>query len=88
MDDQRTGREGDKAPKDPAEGVRIIGPDEAAEALERGDVASPAPMTSFASATGRPARPRVPVRRCDSRWTPALIPAGSSGRPCNPLRTP
>ncbi len=40
MDDQRTGREGDKAPKDPAEGVRIIGLDEAAEAVERGDVAS------------------------------------------------
>lgn len=37
MDDQRRSREReDKVP--PAEGVRIIGPDEAAEAIERGDV--------------------------------------------------
>lgn len=38
MDDQRGSRE-DKPPTDPNEGVRIIGPDEAAEAIERGDVA-------------------------------------------------
>ena len=44
-------------------------------------------MTSSASATGRPVHPRVPVRLSDSRWTPAPIPPGSSGRPCNPLRT-
>ena len=38
MDDQRRSRPDDSAP-DPAEGVRIIGADEAAEAIERGDVA-------------------------------------------------
>ncbi|QXC62606.1 phosphatidate cytidylyltransferase [Aquihabitans sp. G128] len=39
MDDQRRSRpEDDKQP--PAEGVRIIGPDEAAQAIERGDVAA------------------------------------------------
>jgi phosphatidate cytidylyltransferase len=39
MDEQRRSRPDDKQPADPAEGVRIIGPDEAAEAIERGDVA-------------------------------------------------
>lgn len=38
MDDQRRSRPEDKQTP-PAEGVRIIGPDEAAEAMERGDVA-------------------------------------------------
>ena len=38
MDDQRRTRPEDKQTP-PAEGVRIIGPDEAAEAMERGDVA-------------------------------------------------
>lgn len=41
MDDQRRSRpEDDKKRPAPAEGVRIIGPDEAAEAMERGDVAA------------------------------------------------
>lgn len=40
MDDQRRPRPDDTPPADPGEGVRIIGPDEAAEAMERGDVAS------------------------------------------------
>ncbi len=39
MDDQRRSRPEDKKAA-PAEGVRIIGPDEAAEAMERGDVAA------------------------------------------------
>lgn len=39
MDDQRRSRSEDDK-KAPAEGVRIIGPDEAAEAIERGDVAA------------------------------------------------
>ncbi|MCB0960774.1 MAG: hypothetical protein KDB04_14800, partial [Acidimicrobiales bacterium] len=38
MDDQR-GRSDDTQPGDPSEGVRIIGADEAAEAIERGEVA-------------------------------------------------
>lgn len=38
MDDPRRSRSDDK--KAPAEGVRIIGPDEAAQAMERGDVAA------------------------------------------------
>ena len=40
MDDQRRSRPEDATPKDPAEGVRIIGADEAAEAMERGDIVS------------------------------------------------
>lgn len=39
MDDQR-GRSDDTKPGDPSEGVRIIGADEAAEAMERGDIAA------------------------------------------------
>ncbi|MBX3285433.1 MAG: phosphatidate cytidylyltransferase [Actinobacteria bacterium] len=39
MDDQRRSRPDDDEAADPAEGVRIIGPAEAAEAIERGDVA-------------------------------------------------
>lgn len=39
MDDQRRSRPDDEETADPAEGVRIIGPAEAAEAIERGDVA-------------------------------------------------
>lgn len=39
MDDQRRSRSDDDQ-KAPNEGVRIIGPDEAAEAIERGDIAS------------------------------------------------
>ena len=39
MDDQNRDRPDDKPPADPGEGVRIIGPDEAAEAIERGEVA-------------------------------------------------
>ena len=39
MDDQRRSQPDDKRPREEAEGVRIIGPDEAAEAIERGDVA-------------------------------------------------
>ncbi|WP_426573167.1 phosphatidate cytidylyltransferase [Aquihabitans sp. McL0605] len=39
MDDQDRSRSDEPKPKDAAEGVRIIGPDEAAEAIERGDVA-------------------------------------------------
>jgi phosphatidate cytidylyltransferase len=39
MDDQRGSRSDEPKPGDTAEGVRIIGPDEAAEAIERGDVA-------------------------------------------------
>ena len=39
MDDRYGHPPEDEAPKDPAEGVRIIGAEEAAEALERGDVA-------------------------------------------------
>ncbi len=38
MDDQ-SDRQGDEAPRDPTEGVRIIGAEEAAEAVERGEVA-------------------------------------------------
>jgi phosphatidate cytidylyltransferase len=40
MDDQRRPRPDDTPPTEPGEGVRIIGPDEAAEAMERGDVAA------------------------------------------------
>lgn len=40
MDDQRRSRPEDDKKAAPAEGVRIIGPDEAAEAIERGDVAA------------------------------------------------
>lgn len=40
MDDRFGHPPEDEAPKDPTEGVRIIGAEEAAEALERGDVAS------------------------------------------------
>lgn len=40
MDDQRRSRPTDDKKSAPAEGVRLIGPDEAAEAMERGDVAS------------------------------------------------
>ena len=39
MDDQDRSRSDEPKPTDAAEGVRIIGPDEAAEAMERGDVA-------------------------------------------------
>jgi len=39
MDDQRRSRPENDETADPTEGVRIIGPDEAAEAMERGDVA-------------------------------------------------
>ena len=39
MDDQRRSRSDDDETAAPKEGVRIIGPDEAAEAIERGDVA-------------------------------------------------
>ncbi len=39
MDDQRRSRGNENKSADPAEGVRIIGADEAAEAMERGDVA-------------------------------------------------
>lgn len=39
MDDQRGSRPAEPKPADAAEGVRIIGPDEAAEAMERDDVA-------------------------------------------------
>jgi phosphatidate cytidylyltransferase len=39
MDDQRGSRPDEPTKADPAEGVRIIGADEAAEAMERGDVA-------------------------------------------------
>nr|MBA3302883.1 hypothetical protein [Acidimicrobiia bacterium] len=40
MVDDKLGRPDDERPGDPAEGVRIIGAEEAAEAMERGDVAS------------------------------------------------
>lgn len=40
MDDQRRSRPDEKTTPDAAEGVRIIGADEAAEAIERGDVAA------------------------------------------------
>jgi len=40
MDDQRVPRPDEPRPADPAEGVRIIDADEAAEAIERGDVAA------------------------------------------------
>ena len=40
MDDQRRSRPDEKTTPDGAEGVRIIGADEAAEAIERGDVAA------------------------------------------------
>ncbi|HMS89304.1 MAG TPA: phosphatidate cytidylyltransferase [Acidimicrobiales bacterium] len=40
MDDQRRPRPDDTPPTEPGEGVRIIGADEAAEAMERGDVAA------------------------------------------------
>lgn len=40
MDDQHRSRPDDERPADPAEGVRIIGADEAAEAMEREDVAA------------------------------------------------
>jgi hypothetical protein len=40
MDDQRRTRPDDKRPGDASEGVRIIGADEAAEAIERGEVAA------------------------------------------------
>ncbi|CAN5569738.1 hypothetical protein BH10ACT1_BH10ACT1_37560 [soil metagenome] len=40
MDDQRRSRPEDEKKAPAAEGVRIIGPDEAAEAIERGDVAA------------------------------------------------
>lgn len=40
MDDQRRSNPTEDDGTDPTEGVRIIGPDEAAEAMERGDVAS------------------------------------------------
>jgi hypothetical protein len=39
MDDQRGSQRDEPGPKDPNEGVRIIGADEAAEAMERDDVA-------------------------------------------------
>src|SRR3954468_8593095 len=39
MDDQDRSRSDEPKPTDAAEGVRIIGPDEAAEAIERGEVA-------------------------------------------------
>ena len=35
MDDQRRARPDETPPADPGEGVRIIGPDEAAEAMEK-----------------------------------------------------
>ena len=40
MDDQRRPRPDDTPPTEPGEGVRIIGADEAAEAMERGNVAA------------------------------------------------
>ncbi len=40
MDDQHRSRPRDDKAAPPAEGVRIIGPDEAAEAIERGDIAA------------------------------------------------
>ena len=39
MDDQRRPHSDDTPPTEPGEGVRIIGADEAAEVMERGDVA-------------------------------------------------
>ncbi len=66
-----------RRPGEPTEGVRIIGAEEAAEAMERGDVASR--RTEDEPRYGdRPARPPAgPDRRCGSRSTPAPTPPRS-----------
>lgn len=61
MDDQHRARPDDKPPTDPGEGVRIIGPDEAAEAMERGDIAARLPDKELRFGD-RPAAPPVGPR--------------------------
>jgi phosphatidate cytidylyltransferase len=61
MDEQRRPRPDDTPPADPGEGVRIIGADEAAEAMERGDVASRRPDDQLRFGD-RPAAPPVGPR--------------------------
>ena len=55
----------------PAEGVRIIGAEEAAEAIERGDVAPRRGDDQPRFGDRPPPRPWVRDRRCGSRSTPA-----------------
>lgn len=57
MDDRFGNPPADEAPKDPTEGVRIIGAEEAAEALERGDVASRLTDRDQQRPGDRPTRP-------------------------------
>src|SRR5690606_17258710 len=72
----------DARPGDPAEGVRIIGAEEAAEAIERGDVAERR-GTHLPRYGDRPARPpagpkpalRFPLAADDEAETPSLRPA-------------
>jgi phosphatidate cytidylyltransferase len=79
-DDSR--RAADARPGDPAEGVRIIGAEEAAEAFERGDVAERR-GTHLPRYGDRPARPpagpkpalRFPLAADDDAETPSLRPA-------------
>ncbi|QYG92653.1 phosphatidate cytidylyltransferase [Iamia sp. SCSIO 61187] len=75
-------RRDDARPGDPAEGVRIIGAEEAAEAIERGDVAERR-GTHLPRYGDRPARPpagpkpalRFPLGADDDAETPSLRPA-------------
>ena len=79
----RSGRPPRQRHRDPTEGVRIIGAEEAAEALERDDVAPPAAATtSRASATG-PSRPprRGPRPALRFPLGPTTTPTRSSDRP-------
>ena len=67
MDDRYGHPPEDEAPKDPAEGVRIIGAEEAAEALERAMSRRGSPTRSRGSATARRRSPRACARRSASR---------------------
>ncbi|HEV7721212.1 MAG TPA: hypothetical protein VGO60_08005, partial [Iamia sp.] len=75
-------RRDDARPGDPAEGVRIIGAEEAAEAMERGDVAERR-GTHLPRYGDRPSRPpagpkpalRFPLAADDDAETPSLRPA-------------
>jgi phosphatidate cytidylyltransferase len=80
--DEHDGDQPDEKPRDPSEGVRIIGAEEAAEALERGDVVHrrPADQPRFGD---RPPAPQVDGPRPSLRF-----PLGSSSDPSDIERPP
>ena len=88
MDHERRFERDDKRSDPPSEGVRIIGAEEAAEALERGDVAQRR-GDDQPRYGDRPAPPASDGPRpcCASRWARRPTPPTSAARRC-PSRSP